>query len=60
MIDYEFKCKECGKIKQVTKSIHDPHPTKCECGGELKQRFYTQQDVLYFTEHRGARTPRFK
>lgn len=60
MITYELKCKDCGKTNIIEQSILKDLPKKCdECGGQLKQ-IYGDVDHLYFTEHRGARTPRFK
>lgn len=60
MITYQLKCKTCKEITEVKQSIHDDLPKKCKCGGDLSNQFSLSTEHLYFTEHRGARTPRFK
>jgi len=35
---YEYKCAECGRVKEVTQKINDPPLTICEnCNGKLEK-----------------------
>ncbi len=41
MANYEFLCEQCGRNLELTcVSMGEAHSRPCECGGELKQRFY--------------------
>lgn len=38
---FDYKCKECGKVCEVSKSIMDAHPTKCpKCNKEGLERYF--------------------
>jgi putative FmdB family regulatory protein len=39
MPTYIFQCRKCGKIVSSIHGFDEPHPTNCECGGELQRRF---------------------
>ena len=39
MPKYDYKCEKCEGTFEVVKSMVDPHPTECECGGKLSQVF---------------------
>jgi putative FmdB family regulatory protein len=35
---YEYQCRKCGKIHEVTQKITDPPLTKCpDCGGKMEK-----------------------
>lgn len=41
MPTYEYRCKDCGKIHEVTQGFNDPRPTTCPaCGGQLARVFH--------------------
>lgn len=49
MAEYDYRCKECGEVVTVVKSMKDPHPTSCpHCNGPL-QRLYAPVPVAYHT-----------
>jgi len=55
---YDFTCKVCDIHIEIEKSISDPHPELCNCGGELV-RVFTPVGVqfkgsgFYRTDNRG-------
>ena len=36
MPNYIFRCKKCGKEKEITCNYKDKNKMSCECGGKLK------------------------
>ena len=41
MPKYDFKCKSCEEVIEVTKGMSEPGPEKCEdCGGDMQQVFF--------------------
>ena len=39
MPKYDYNCKSCKTITTVDKSMSDPHPDTCGCGGILTRLF---------------------
>lgn len=37
---YNFRCRKCQKEIEVQHHMTEPHPTTCECGGELQRIFH--------------------
>lgn len=41
MPKYDFKCKSCEQVIEITKGMSEPGPEKCEeCGGDMQQVFF--------------------
>lgn len=41
MPTYDYRCKQCGKIHEITHGFNDPRPTTCPaCGGPLARVFH--------------------
>ena len=39
MPKYDYKCDTCKQDFEIEKSINEPHPENCECGGKLARIF---------------------
>lgn len=46
---FDYRCKECGEVSEINKSISSPHPTTCPiCNKEgLERTFITSPSVEF-------------
>ena len=60
MVTRVYICDKCKKSFEIQQSIKDEPLKECECGGELKQKYFVPDKPLIFTHPmRGAITRRF-
>lgn len=43
---YEYKCRKCGKIIEVSQKVGDLPLTKCKCGGKLRKLISSTSFIL--------------
>jgi putative FmdB family regulatory protein len=46
MAIYTFKCTKCLLVFEVQHGFDEPHPERCECGGELL-RVFNMPNIVY-------------
>jgi putative FmdB family regulatory protein len=46
---FDYKCNKCGEFCEISKSIKDPHPTKCpKCHEEALERTFVSAPTVSY------------